>query len=110
MLGGLFGGLGLLLLLSCIDWMEGDNSRISVRSLFKKYTFFWIDLREIYINTNQGVIALVGDNSRLIVPKVSSWSGTDKEMLHELINYKIEMSKIESIESSKPVFWMSKNA
>jgi hypothetical protein len=87
MLGGLFGGLGLLLLLTCIGWMEADNSRISVRSLFKKYTFLWIDLREIYVNTNQGVIALVGDNNRLIVPKVSSWSGKDKEMLHELINY-----------------------
>ncbi len=54
-------------------------------------------------------MALVGDNSRLILPKVSSWSGKDKELLHELVIYKIEMSKIETVESNKPAFWLSKN-
>jgi hypothetical protein len=110
MIGGLFGGLGLLLLILSIGWMEGDNNTISVHSIFRKNTFFWNDLREIYFNSNQGVMALVGDNSRLILPKVSSWSGEDKELLHELVSYKIEMSKIEPVESKKPVFWLSKNA
>jgi hypothetical protein len=110
MIGGMFGGLGLLLLVLSIGWMEGDRSQISVRSLFRKNTFLWSDLREIYFNSNQGVIALVGDNSRIIIPKFSSWSGKDKELLDELIGYKIEMSKIEPIESNKPVFWLSKNA
>ncbi len=110
MVGGLFGGLGLLLLLQSIGWIEGDSNQISVRSLFRKNTFIWSDLREIYFNSNQGVIAVVGDNSRLIIPKVSSWSGKDKELLHELISYKIEMSKIEPVESRKPAFWLSKNA
>lgn len=110
MIGGLFGGLGLLLLILRIGWMEGDNNQISVRSLFRKNTFVWSDLREIYIHSSQGIMALVGDNSRLILPNVSSWSGKDKELLHELISYKVEMSKIEPIESNKPLFWLSKNA
>lgn len=108
--GGIFGGLGILLLLLCVGWMEGDNNQISVRSLFRKNTFVWSDLREIYIHSSQGIVALVGDNSRLILPNVSSWSGKDKELLHELISYKVEMSKIEPTESNKPVFWLSKNA
>jgi hypothetical protein len=110
MMGGMFGGLGLLLLFLSIGWMEGDGSQISVRSLFRKNTFLWGDLREVYFNSNQGVMALVGENSRLIIPKFSSWSGRDKGLLDELIGYKIEMSKIEPIESNKPVFWLSKNA
>lgn len=110
MIGDLFGGLGLLLLILRIGWMEGDNNQISVRSLFRKNTFVWSDLREIYIHSNQGIMALVGDNSRLILPNFSSWSGKDKELLHELISYKVEMSKIDPIESNKPVFWLSKNA
>jgi hypothetical protein len=109
-IGGMFGGLGLLLLLLCIGWMEGDGNQISVRSFFRKNTFVWNDLREIYFNSNQGVMALVGANSRLILPKVSSWSGKDRELLYELISYKIEMSKIEPVESHKPVYWLSKNA
>ncbi len=110
MIGSLFGGLGLLLLILSIGWMEGDNNQISVRSIFRKNTFFWNDLREIYFNSNQGVMALVGDNSRLILPKVSSWSGKDNELLHELVIYKIEISKIEPVESNKPAFWLSKNS
>jgi len=108
--GGIFGGLGILLLLLCIGWMEGDGNQISVRSLFRKNTFIWSDLREIYVHSSQGIMALVGDNSRLILPKFSSWSGKDKELLNELIGYKIEMSKIEPVESNKPAFWLSKNA
>ncbi len=108
--GSMFGGIGLLLLLLCIGWMEGDGNQISVRSLFRKNTFIWSDLREIYVHSNQGIMALVGDNSRLILPKFSSWSGKDKELLNELISYKIEMSKIEPVESNKPAFWSSKNA
>lgn len=110
MIGGLFGVLGLLLLLLCIGWMEGDSSQITVRSLFRKNTFFWNDLRKIYLNSNQGLITLIGENSRIVVPKFSSWSGKDKELLHELISYRIEMSKIEPVESNKLVFWSSKNA
>lgn len=108
--GGMSGGLGILLLLLCIGWMEGDSNQISVRSLFRKNTFVWSDLREIYIHSRLGVIALVGDNSRLILPKFSSWSGNDKELLNELISYKIEISKIVPVESNKPAFWSSKNA
>ena len=108
--GGLFGGLGLLLLLLTIGRMEGDTNQISVRSIFRKNTFVWSDLKEIYLNTNQGVMAFIGDNSRLILPKVSSWSGKDKDLFFELITYKIEMSKIEPKESIKPLFWFSKNS
>lgn len=108
--GGISGGTGILLLLLCIGWMEGDVNQISVRTLFRKNTFLWSDLREIYVNSSQGIMALVGDNSRLILPKISSWSGKDKKLLDELIGYKIEMSKIEPVESHKPAFWSSKNA
>jgi hypothetical protein len=109
-LGGMFGGLGLLLLLLCIGWMEADVNQISIRSLFRRNTFIWNDLREIYINSNLGLMALVGDYSRLILPKVTSWSGKDKAMLDDFINYKIELSKIEPVESYKLVYWLSKTA
>jgi hypothetical protein len=109
-LGGLFGGLGLLVLISCLGWLEGDHESISNRTLFRKVVFSWNELREIYINSERGVLALVGDNSRLIVPSWSSWSGKDKELLLDLLNLKIETSKLKPIESAKPLYWRSKNA
>lgn len=109
-LGGLFGGLGLLVLLSCVGSIEGDNETISVRTLIRRVDFSWHELKEIYINSYRGVLALVGDDRRLIVPASSSWSGKDKEMLFELISLKIEKSKLAVIESSKPLYWWSKNA
>jgi hypothetical protein len=109
-LSGLFGGLGLFLLLSCVGWIEGDNESISIRTLFRKVIFSWNELREIHINSDRGVLALVGDNGRLIIPNSSSWSGKDKELLLQLLHLKVEMSRLEPMESGKPLYWRSKNA
>lgn len=104
-----FGGLGLLLAILCSGWIECTNEGISVSSLFRKYELSWGTLKEIFIDSNHGIVALVSDECRMILPSPSSWLGKDKELLRELINYKIDASKIQPIENSAIVYWHSKN-
>jgi hypothetical protein len=108
-MGTLFGGLGLFLLILSLGWIEGDNESITVRTLFMRHEFFWSKLQEIYVESNRGVTALVCDENRLILPSVTHWSGKDKELLFELVSFKLEASKIEAIENGKILYWRSKN-
>ena len=108
-MGTLFCGLGLFLLILSLGWIEGDNESITVRTLFMRHEFFWSKLQEIYVESNRGVTALVCDENRLILPSVTHWSGKDKELLFELVSFKLEASKIEAIENGKILYWRSKN-
>ncbi len=110
-MGTLFGGLGLILLILSIGWIEGNNESITLRTLFEKHEFPWSRLRKIYINSNRSFITLAGDNeNRLILPAANRWSGADKELLQKLITFKLESSKIEPIETVNLPYWRSKTS
>ncbi len=110
-MGTLFGGLGLVLLILSVGWIEGNNESITVRTLFQKHEFSWNRLQKIYINSNRGIITLVcDDENRLILPGARRWSGADKKLLQELITLKLESSKIEPIESVNSPYWRSKTS
>ena len=108
-IGGIsFGGLGVLLVISCLGWIEGTYESITVRTLFRRHELSWKMLNKIFIDSNRGIVALVSDDCRLILPSPSTWSGKDKELLYELTSLKINASKIEPTENSAIVFWRSK--
>ena len=104
-----FGGLGLFLILWSIGKIEATNEGILLRTIFAEHALSWHDLKEIYVNSNKRIIALVGDKCRIVLPSPTSWSGKDRERLYEFLEYKLETSKIQSVESKEHLYWRSKN-
>ena len=106
--GTLFGGCGIVLIFLTLGSIEANNQEISLKLPYRHVSMYWEEIREIYTNTNQGVVALVSENGRLMV-KPSGWSGKDKDQLYRLLQFKIEKSGVVPKESQKILFWMSKN-
>lgn len=106
--GLLFLGPGIFLFIFCIGVIEADRERISVKKLLHTSSFSWDDLEKHYMSYNNGAMALIGRNHRLIIPAISSWSGPDEADLLDLIRVELEIRNIETIMSMKPELWWSK--
>jgi len=105
--GPLFGGLGLILIIISLGSIEATNQEIKYRSPIRQISMRWEDIRQIYINSDNGLLALVSDEGRLVL-KPGSWTGKNKEQILRLLVYKLEILGIEPKESIKISFWYSK--
>lgn len=103
------GGLGLFLILWSNSKVEATSEFIKFYSFFKEYELLWNDLKEVYVNTNNQMMALVGDKCRIVLPNPGSWSGKDRDKFFDLLYYKIETLRLQPIESKKHLYWRSKN-
>jgi len=96
---------GIILVMS--GHLDIDDNSITHQCALGKFRIFWSDIRQI--EQGPGVLVLIGNSGRLVVP-VGIWSGPEKHDAWRLLVRQIEKSGIVPMPSNTAGYKWHKNA
>lgn len=105
----LFIALGGAYLLYFSGTIEMDAQTITCRTPLAQYQIKWNEVSHIEIDTQGSSVVFCGENKILIALGPMFWSGKDKMEMLRLVGAQVEKRGIETPQTGKQVFRVSKN-
>jgi hypothetical protein len=91
---GLFLLTGFLLVFFSQKWLAANPEKVIFYHYFTRLEVHWEDIRRVEQNPNTGQWVLYDASTCLVIPPMAFWSGREKRLLRQYIEYRMRLLAI----------------